>query len=82
MGWLGQFVDLRGAWQERGGGVFEGEWGGVDTPMHIMVICQLTIFSFELVIIDWTITPSKYLIRNYKCLFSVSRKSNNNYFPK
>ena len=23
-GGLGQFVDLRGAWQERGGGVFEG----------------------------------------------------------
>ena len=32
MGWLGQFVDLRGAWQERGGGVFEGEWGGGLTP--------------------------------------------------
>ena len=30
-GGLGQSVDLRGAWQERGGGVFEG---GVDTPMH------------------------------------------------
>ena len=26
-GVLGQFVDLRGgAWQERGGGVFEGGW--------------------------------------------------------
>ena len=26
---LAQFANLRGAWQERGG-------GGVDTPMHIM----------------------------------------------
>ena len=35
-GGLGQFADLRGgAWQEPGGGVFEG---GVDTPMHTMVI--------------------------------------------
>ena len=25
-GGLGQFVDLRGAWQERGGGVLEGGW--------------------------------------------------------
>ena len=33
-GGLGQFVDSRGAWQERGGGVFEG--GGVDTPMSTM----------------------------------------------
>ena len=33
---LAQFADLRGAWQERGGGgVFEG---GVDTPMHIMPV--------------------------------------------
>ena len=29
-GGLGQFADLRGAWQERGGGVFEG----VDMQMH------------------------------------------------
>ena len=64
-GWLGQFVDLRGTWQERGSGVFEGDWGGgVDTPMHTMLICQLIIFSLELVIIDWTITPPKNLIRN------------------
>ena len=34
-GQLGQFVDLGGAWQERGGDVFEG---GVDTPMH--TICN------------------------------------------
>ena len=54
-GWLGQFVDLRGTWQERGSG---------DTPMHTMLICQLIIFSLELVIIDWTITPPKNLIRN------------------
>ena len=33
-GGLGQFADLGGAWQERGGGGFEG---GVDTPMHTMV---------------------------------------------
>ena len=25
-GGLGQFADLRGAWQERGGVVFEGGW--------------------------------------------------------
>ena len=25
-GGLGQFADLRGAWQKRGGGVFEGVW--------------------------------------------------------
>ena len=25
-GGLGQFADLRGAWQESGGGVFEGGW--------------------------------------------------------
>ena len=34
-GGLGLFADLRGAWQERGGGVFEGG-GGVETPMHTM----------------------------------------------
>ena len=33
-GGLGQFADLRGAWQERGGGVFEWGGGGVDTPMQ------------------------------------------------
>ena len=33
---LGQFVGLRGAWEERGGGVYEG--GGVDTPMPTMII--------------------------------------------
>ena len=32
-GGLGQFADLRGAWQERGGGVFER---GIDAPMHTM----------------------------------------------
>ena len=32
-GGLGQFADLRRAWKERGGGVFEG----VDTLMHTMV---------------------------------------------
>ena len=37
-GRLEQFVDLRGAWQERGGGVFEG--GGVDTSMHTMKVVQ------------------------------------------
>ena len=31
---LGQFSDLRGTWQERGSGVFEGM---VDTPMHTML---------------------------------------------
>ena len=31
-GGLGQFVDLRGVWQERGEGVFKG----VDTPMPTM----------------------------------------------
>ena len=31
-GGVGQFVDLRGAWQERKGGVLEG----VDIPMHTM----------------------------------------------
>ena len=35
MEWLGQFVDLRGAWQVRGGGVFERR---VDTPMSTMII--------------------------------------------
>ena len=34
-GGLGQFADLRGAWQERGG-VFQWGEGGVDTPMHTM----------------------------------------------
>ena len=34
-GGLGKFADLRGAWQERGGGVFEGGW--VDILMHAMV---------------------------------------------
>ena len=37
-GGLGQFVDLRGAWQERGEGVFE--WGEVDTSMHTMKVVQ------------------------------------------
>ena len=37
-GKLGQFVDLRGAWKERGGGAFEG--GGVDTPMYSMRMVQ------------------------------------------
>ena len=33
-GGLGQFADIRGgAWQERGGGFFQGS---VDTPMHTM----------------------------------------------
>ena len=32
-GGAGQFADLRGAWQERGGGVFQG---GIDTPMPTM----------------------------------------------
>ena len=35
---LGHFADLRGAWQEKGGGVFEG---GVDTPVHTMPKCFL-----------------------------------------
>ena len=30
-GELGQFADLRGAWQKRGGWCF---WGEVDIPMH------------------------------------------------
>ena len=35
---LGQFADLRGACQERGGGSF---WGaGVDTPMHTTLLDQ------------------------------------------
>ena len=34
-GGLGQFADLRGAWQERGGGVFEER---VDTLIHTMYI--------------------------------------------
>ena len=33
---LGQFDDLRGAWQERGGG---GVFEGVDTPIHTMMNC-------------------------------------------
>ena len=36
MGGLGQFVGLRGAWQERGGGVYDG--GGVNIPMPTMII--------------------------------------------
>ena len=35
MGGLGQFADLRRAWQKIGGSVFEGG-GGVETPMHTM----------------------------------------------
>ena len=31
---LGQFAELRGAWQERGDGVFERGGGEVDTLMH------------------------------------------------
>ena len=38
---LGQFADLRGAWQKEGG-VFEG--GGVDIPMHAMVYSNLLVF--------------------------------------
>ena len=40
---LGKFTELRGAWQERGGGVFKGGMGGggVDTPMHTMKIYQV-----------------------------------------
>ena len=30
---LGQFADLRGAWQERGGCF----WEGIDMPMHTMI---------------------------------------------
>ena len=33
---LGQFVNLRGAWQERGDGVFDERGEGGDTPMHTM----------------------------------------------
>ena len=37
-GGLGQFADLRGTWQKRRGGVFEG---GADTPIHTMAFnCQ------------------------------------------
>ena len=38
-----QFADLRGggAWQERGGGVFDG---GVDTPMHTVAYFCVFIF--------------------------------------
>ena len=35
-GGLGQFVDLRGAWQETEGVFFFMGGGGVDTPMHTM----------------------------------------------
>ena len=40
-GWgLGHFANLRGAWQERGGGgVFERE-GRLDIPIHTMEIFQ------------------------------------------
>ena len=34
-GGLEQFVDSRGIWQERGGGIFDGG-GGVDTLMPTM----------------------------------------------
>ena len=37
---LRQFVDLRGAWQERGEGVFEG---GVDTLMPTMNMAVINI---------------------------------------
>ena len=42
-GGVGQFVDLRGAWQEREGGVFED---GVDTLMHTMSSFGLVHSSF------------------------------------
>ena len=43
---LRQFENLRrGAWQKRGGSVFEGGGGGLDTPMHTMMSkCFLSIF--------------------------------------
>ena len=50
-GRLGQFVDLRGAWQERGGGVFEGG-GGVDTPIHTMINHVLLIFTKQTTVVD------------------------------
>ena len=34
-------ADLRGAWQERGGGAFEGVEGGAETPMHTMSFLYL-----------------------------------------
>ena len=39
-GGLGQFADLRGAFQKRGGSVF---WG-VDTPMYIMIFNKFQSF--------------------------------------
>ena len=33
-GWLKQFADLKGAWQEGGGGVFEGGEGGWYPDAH------------------------------------------------
>ena len=43
-GGLGLFADLRGAWQERGGGVNEGG-EGVETPMNTMVRQQYSFIS-------------------------------------
>ena len=39
-GGLGQFADLRGVCQERGGGGFWGGEGGGDTPMPAMLLDQ------------------------------------------
>ena len=38
IGGLGQFADLRGVGDDKGGGVFEG---GVNTPMHTMLYFSL-----------------------------------------
>ena len=44
-GKLGQFADLRRAWQERGGGgIFEG---AVDTPMHTMYTLLLIVLIIK-----------------------------------
>ena len=55
-GGLGQFIDLRGAWGERGGGVFE--WGA-DFPMPTMI----TLSHLELSRIDLPELNSSILMK-------------------
>ena len=48
-GELGQFADISGAWQERGGGVFEG---GLIYQCNFWVVCNTFELSFEIKLLN------------------------------
>ena len=52
-GGLGQFADLRGTWQERGGGVFEGGWHpNAYYELNNLIISSKKIWSFMNYLLD------------------------------